>query len=73
LITTSLKLSSRRSERGRLLGYPTFAHYRLDDTMAKTPEAVRSLLDRVWAPGRRRAMADRDALQALAQAEGNAD
>jgi peptidyl-dipeptidase Dcp len=59
-----------RAERARLLGYPTFAHYRLDDTMAKTPEAVRSLLDRVWAPGRRRALADRDALQALVQAEG---
>jgi peptidyl-dipeptidase Dcp len=59
-----------RTERARLLGYPTFAHYRLDDTMAKTPQAVRSLLDRVWAPGRRRAMADRDALQALMQAEG---
>src|SRR5258708_17874832 len=38
--------------------------------MAKTPEAVRSLLDRVWAPARRRASADRDALQALFQAEG---
>jgi peptidyl-dipeptidase Dcp len=59
-----------RTERARLLGYPTFAHYRLDDTMARTPEAVRSLLDRVWAPGRRRAIADRDALQALVQAEG---
>ena len=59
-----------RTERARLLGYPTFAHYRLDDTMAKTPEAVRSLLDRVWAPARRRATADRDALQALVQAEG---
>jgi peptidyl-dipeptidase Dcp len=59
-----------RAERARLLGYPSFAHYRLDDTMAKTPEAVRSLLDRVWAPARRRASADRDALQALLQAEG---
>jgi peptidyl-dipeptidase Dcp len=59
-----------RTERARLLGYPSFAHYRLDDTMAKTPQAVRGLLDRVWAPGRRRAMADRDALQALVQAEG---
>jgi peptidyl-dipeptidase Dcp len=58
-----------RTERARLLGYPSFAHYRLDDTMAKTPQAVRALLDRVWAPGRRRAMADRDALQALVQAE----
>jgi len=59
-----------RAERARLLGYPSFAHYRLDDTMAKTPQAVRALLERVWAPGRRRAMADRDALQALVQAEG---
>src|SRR6516225_9088123 len=29
-----------RAERARLLGYATFAHYRLDDTMAKTPQAV---------------------------------
>src|SRR5499426_1496594 len=59
-----------RAERARLLGYATFAHYRLDDTMAKTPQAVRGLLERVWAPGRRRAIADREALQALVQAEG---
>jgi peptidyl-dipeptidase Dcp len=54
-----------RAERARLLGYPTFAHYRLDDAMAKTPEAVRALLDRVWAPARQHAMEDRDALQSL--------
>ena len=59
-----------RAQRARLLGYTTFAHYRLDDTMAKTPQAVRALLERVWAPGRRRALADRDDLQALVQAEG---
>jgi peptidyl-dipeptidase Dcp len=59
-----------REERARLLGYASFADYRLDDTMAKTPQAVRSLLDRVWAPARRAALADRDALQALVQAEG---
>ncbi len=59
-----------RAERARLLGYETFAHYRLDDAMAKTPEAVRGLLDRVWPPARRHAMADRDAMQALVQAEG---
>jgi peptidyl-dipeptidase Dcp len=59
-----------RAERARLLGYPSFAHYRLDDTMAKTPEAVRALLAYVWASARRRASADRDALQALLQAEG---
>ncbi len=59
-----------RAERARLLGYQSFAHYRLDDAMAKTPEAVRALLERVWAPARRRALSDRDALQALVQAEG---
>jgi peptidyl-dipeptidase Dcp len=59
-----------RIERARLLGYPTFAHYRLADAMAKTPEAVRSLLERMWAPARMSALADRDAMQAIVQAEG---
>ena len=59
-----------RAERAHLLGYPTFAHYRLDDAMAKTPEAVRGLLDRVWPAARARALADRDAMQELVQAEG---
>jgi peptidyl-dipeptidase Dcp len=59
-----------RAERARLLGYPSFAHYRLDDAMAKTPDAVRGLLDLVWERARRRAVADRDALQELARADG---
>ncbi len=59
-----------REESARLLGYPTFAAYRLEDSMAKTPQAVRSLLERVWKPARARALADRDALQALVAEEG---
>ncbi len=59
-----------RAEQARLLGYPTYAHYRLDDVMAKTPEAVRGLLERVWPRARARAMADRDALQDLIRQEG---
>jgi peptidyl-dipeptidase Dcp len=59
-----------RAEQARLLGYASFAAYRLDDQMAKTPAAVRGLLDRVWAPARARALADRDAMQALAAEEG---
>jgi peptidyl-dipeptidase Dcp len=59
-----------RAERAKLLGYETFAHYRLDDAMAKTPEAVRDLLDRVWAPARAGALADRDAMQELVRQEG---
>src|SRR5437016_6034789 len=70
--TSASRRSAPASPRtcSRMLGYPTFAHYRLDDAMAKTPEAVRALLDRVWAPARRHAMEDRDALQSLVQAEG---
>ncbi len=59
-----------REESARLLGYPTFAAYRLEDSMAKTPEAVRGLLERVWKPARARALADRDDLQALVAEEG---
>jgi len=59
-----------REESAKLLGYPTFAAYRLEDSMAKTPEAVRGLLERVWKPARARALADRDALQALIAEEG---
>ena len=67
---TIAEIMRLRAERARLLGYPTFAHYRLDDTMAKTPQAVRTLLERVWGAAKPRALADRDALQALVQAEG---
>src|SRR5215213_1783264 len=59
-----------RAERARLLGYVDFAHYRLDDAMAKRPEAVRDLLEAVWKPARGRALADRDAMQELVQQEG---
>ncbi|WP_438275515.1 M3 family metallopeptidase [Nitrobacter sp.] len=59
-----------REERAKLLGYPTFAAYRFEDSMARTPEAARNLLERVWKPARERAFADRDALQDLITEEG---
>jgi peptidyl-dipeptidase Dcp len=59
-----------REESAKILGFPTYAAYRLEDSMAKTPENVRALLERVWKPARARALADRDALQALVTEEG---
>jgi peptidyl-dipeptidase Dcp len=59
-----------RAERAQLLGFADFAHYRLDDAMAKTPAAVRDLLDTVWSRARKKALADRDELQTLIQEEG---
>ena len=67
---TILEILALREESAKLLGYPTFAAYRLDDSMAKTPQAVRGLLERVWNVARERALKDRDALQELAAREG---
>src|SRR6185437_8219795 len=64
------ELTALRDEKARLLGYPSFAHYKLDDTMAKRPEAVLGLLDAVWAPARRRVEEERDALQDTVTTEG---
>src|SRR3982750_1650351 len=65
-----LEILRLREESANLLGFSTFAAYRLEDSMAKTPEAVRGLLERVWKPARARALADRDALQGLVAEEG---
>ena len=67
---TIVEILALREEAAQLLGYPSFAVYRLEDSMAKTPEAARGLLERVWKPARARALADRDALQGLIAEEG---
>ncbi len=67
IIAETVKL---RAERARLLGLPDYAHYRLDDAMAKTPAAVRELLDTVWMKARSSALTDRDALQELVGEDG---
>ena len=59
-----------RAERAKLLGFATFADYRLDDRMAKTPAAARKLLEEVWGRARAKAKAERDALQAMVAGEG---
>jgi peptidyl-dipeptidase Dcp len=59
-----------RAERAKLLGFATFADYRLDDQMAKTPAAARELLEEVWGRARTKAGAERGALQELIAQEG---
>ena len=64
------RIVALRAERARLLGYKTHADYVLDENMAKTPESVYGLLERLWTPAR--AMAAREAadLQAAIKADG---
>ncbi len=59
-----------RGERARLLGFATFADYRLDDSMAKTPRAASQLLDDVWGRAKIKAGREREALQEMIAQEG---
>ena len=59
-----------REKRANLLGFDTFADFKLDDQMAKTPSAVRDLLVQVWEPAKARAKREADKLKALASSEG---
>ena len=46
----AIKLANLRLEKAQILGYETFAHYALEETMAKTPEKVTSFLEDLWKP-----------------------
>lgn len=59
-----------RGERAKLLGYDSFADYKLETEMAGTPGAVRDLLMQVWAPAKASAEADAEKLTALLHADG---
>ncbi len=61
-----------RAERAGLLGYPSFAAYKLETEMARTPDAVRALLMQVWEPARAKALADAAVLEAMLHADGHA-
>lgn len=59
-----------REERAKLLGYGSFADYKLETEMAKTPDAVRDLLMDVWAPAKAQAEADAEILTQMMHADG---
>ena len=59
-----------REERAKLLGYESFAAFKLETEMAKTPEAVRGLLMDVWGPARAQAEADADVLTEMMREDG---
>ncbi len=59
-----------REEKARLLGYESYAALKLDDTMAKTPAAVDTLLMPVWKKALEKADAEREALAAMVAEEG---
>lgn len=63
IITKILKL---RKEKANLLGFKTYAHFVLDEKMAKTPEAALDLLNSIWTPALERAKEESAALREIA-------
>lgn len=59
-----------RAEKAKLLGFENFAAFKLDDTMAKTPENVRELLTMVWEPAVAQARSEEEKLAEMAAKGG---
>ena len=67
-ITQILQL---RAERAKLLGYPTHAHWRVENSMSKTPERAMELMLAVWKPAVKRVHEEVADMQALVTKEGS--
>jgi peptidyl-dipeptidase Dcp len=66
LVTQILLL---RAKKAKLLGYPTYAHWKLTDSMAKTPEATLKLMTSVWEVSREAFKKDVAECQTIVDAE----
>lgn len=69
-IGTMTETLALRHERAQLMGFENFSNYKLDDEMAKTPDAVRELLMAVWEPAKKKAEQDAEKLTSLLHEDG---
>ncbi len=63
---TIAEIVKLRAERAALLGFANHAEWRMQDTMAKTPAAAMSLMNRVWAPAKARVAEEVADMRAIA-------
>ena len=68
IIAEILKL---RAVRAKMLGYETHAHWRLEPTMAKTPEATMALMMKVWPKAVARVREEVADMQKVADEQGD--
>jgi peptidyl-dipeptidase Dcp len=69
---TIAEILKLRAERAKLLGYRTHAHWRLENSMAKTPERAMQLMEAVWTPAVARVREEVAAQQQIANREAAA-
>ena len=69
---TIAEILALRQQRAELLGFPTHAHYRMADTMAKTPENAMALMMKVWPAAVARVKEEVADMQAIADADAKA-
>lgn len=66
IITSVLNL---RTNRAKLLGFASHAHWRVENTMAKTPERAIELMESVWPPAIERVKEEVKSMQEMANKE----
>jgi peptidyl-dipeptidase Dcp len=64
------RMAQLRAEQAGLLGFPSYAAWKLQDQMAKTPEAVTRLLDTLATPATARARREAADIQAVIDKQG---
>jgi peptidyl-dipeptidase Dcp len=71
--TTVLRLVKLRAEKAKLMGYANFAAWKLEDQMAKTPQAAMKFIDDLVPPARANAAGEAEDIRRLMQAESGGD
>lgn len=67
---TITRLAEIRAEKAKLLGFPNYAAWKLQNQMAKTPEAVEQFLGKLVPPATEKAKNEATDLQALISKQG---
>jgi peptidyl-dipeptidase Dcp len=66
---TIARLAQLRTQKAKLLGYPSFAAWKLEDQMAKTPEAALQFMDAIVAAAVAKAAREAKDIQAVINAQ----
>ncbi|MBZ4187572.1 peptidyl-dipeptidase Dcp [Niabella beijingensis] len=66
-----LRIAAIRREKARLLGFPDYASWKLQDQMAKTPQAVNAFLSKLVPPALAKAASEAEDIKAMKSREND--